>query len=345
MSARKASRLAELRQDPATRRWIVTGRRPVTADARDSDTRCPFCPGNEDLTPKAVREHLEPNGAWGVRAFNDRAPIFRIEGALNPRGEGLFDRMNTLGAHEIVVETPQHGVTLAELPATQIAKAIEVCRDRILDLKQDRRFRYVSIFKDQRSPGPTVIGHAHSQILATPVLPYFAETEFRVCQPHFRKKERCLYCDVIQQEINEEKRIVDQNADFVALCPFASRSPYELWLLPLRHFSSFEKDLSEPARVASFASFFKTTLQRVEKISPSLHLIVHTEPNLDGHVPSKDYWGTIPDDFHWHVEMSPDIEEQRGYLGREGLYFNPIPAEEATLVLRALEPGTDPATD
>ncbi len=333
--------MAELRLDPVARRWIVTGKRPVMPDVPGTDALCPFCPGNEHLTPKPIRECLDSNGAWAVRAFHDRAPVFRIEERLDARGEGIFDRMNTLGAHEVVVETPQHGPTLAQLPAEQIAKVLEVYRDRILDLKRDRRFRYVSVFKDQNPPAPTLQGHGHSQILASPVLPYLVELEFRTCLSHFRMKERCIYCDIIQQEVQQEKRVVDQNADFIAVCPFASRSPYELWLLPVRHSSSFEKDLTEPGRIHALASFFKSCLQRVEAISQSLHTVVHTEPNVKGNKPQTNWWLTIADDFHWHIEINPDIEGERRYLGSEGFYFNPIPAEEAALILRALGPGAD----
>jgi UDPglucose--hexose-1-phosphate uridylyltransferase len=338
--------MAELRLNPATRRWIVTGKRPVMPDVVEADVACPFCPGYERLTPKAIRETLDAKGAWTTRVFHDRAPIFQIETPLDARAEGMYDRMNTLGAHEIVVETPQHGVTMAELPEQQMALVLEVCRDRILDLKGDRRFRYVSLFKDQRAVTPTLQGHAHSQILASPVLPQVMQNEFRWSQDHFQKKERCLYCDIIKQEIRQEKRVVDQNADFVALCPFASRSPYELWILPFGHSSSFEKDLRGADRVKSLAGFFRNCLARVENLSQELHVVIHTEPNREARGWPQDWWGTIEDDFHWHIEINPDIEGQRRVFGSEGFYFNPIPAEEAALVLRAFGPGVDrPATE
>jgi len=252
--------------------------------------------------------------------------------------------MNPIGAHEIVVETPQHGVTLAELPVSQMEKCIGLYRDRILDLKRDVRLRYVSVFKDQGLVARNEHGHSHSQVLASPVMPQFLEIEFRWSKMHFLKRERCLFCDCIQQEMEEGKRVVDQNGDFIAVCPFASRSPYELWVLPIQHSSSFEKDLAEPARVKSFASFLKPCLQRIEKISVILHFVIHTEPNLEAHKPTTDWWGTVSDDFHWHMELHPDVEGERRYLGNEGFHFNPIPAEEAALVLRALEPESGAAS-
>jgi UDPglucose--hexose-1-phosphate uridylyltransferase len=250
--------------------------------------------------------------------------------------------MNALGAHEIVVETREHAVSLAHLPPEHVALALGVCRDRILDLKQDERFRYVSLFKDQMWAGPNVHGHAHAQVLATPVLPVFVEAEFRWSQFHFQKKDRCLFCDMLRQETDDPKRVVDQNEDFIALCPFASRSPYEMWVVPLKHSSSFEKDLKDEERMRAFAAFYKAALERIEKISESLHVAVHTEPNLKAKGWPAGWWETLTEDFHWHVEINPDVEGQRRYLGSGGLYYNPIPAEEAALVLRALAPEPAP---
>jgi UDPglucose--hexose-1-phosphate uridylyltransferase len=342
-SNRKAKIMAELRLDPVAHRWVVTGKRRVMADFNDAEAVCPFCPGNEHFTPPSIEELRDAKGTWTARVFHDRAPIFLVEGGEDRRAVGMFDRMNPVGAHEIVVETPQHGVTLAHLPVDQISKCIALYRDRILDLKRDIRLRYVSVFKDQGPKARNEHGHSHSQVLASPVLPQFLEIEFRWSKLHFERRERCLFCDCIQQEMDEGKRVVDQNADFIAVCPFASRSPYELWVLPIQHSSSFEKDLTETARVISLASFLKPCLQRIENISAILHFVIHTEPNLEAHKPTREWWSTVPDDFHWHIELHPDVEGERRYLGSEGFYFNPIPAEEAALVLRALEPEAEAA--
>lgn len=312
------------------------------ADFDDAESICPFCPGNEHFTPPPIRELGDGEGAWSARVFHDRAPLFLVEGKEDRRAVGMFDRMNPIGAHEIVVETPQHGVTMAQLPASQVAKCLGLYRDRILDLKRDNRLRYVSVYKDQGLGSANEHGHSHSQVLASPVLPQFLELEFRWSKMHFERRERCLLCDCIQQENEEEKRLVDRNSDFIAFCPFASRSPYELWVLPIRHSSSFEKDLAEPVLVKSLAAFLKSCLQRIQNISPILHFVIHTEPNLEARKHSADWWSTVREDYHWHIELHPDVEGERRYLGSEGFYFNPIPAEEAALVLRALEPDSGP---
>jgi len=334
--------MADLRLDPFTRRWVVTGKRPVMPDVHDEGVACPFCPGNEHLTPRPIRESRDSAGVWMVRVFHDRAPLFRVEGGADRRADGMFDLMNTVGAHEIVVETPMHGMTLAQLPDPHFAHVLELFRDRILDLKQDRRLRYVSVFKDQHAPSPTLRGHAYSQVLGTPVLPQLLEIEFRWSLAHYLKRERCIYCDALEQELRQEKRLVEQNADFVAFCPFGSRWSYELWVAPVRHSSSFENDMTEPGRVGALAPFLKSCLQRVEKVSESLHLVIHTEPNLQAWKPTKEWWNTVREDYHWHIEIQPDIEGQRRFLGTEGFHFNPIPAEQAALVLRAFEPGAEP---
>jgi UDPglucose--hexose-1-phosphate uridylyltransferase len=335
--------MAELRLDPFTRRWVITGKRPVMPDVHDESGLCPFCPGNEHMTPRAIRECRDAAGAWLARVFHDRAPLFRVEGSADRRAEGMFDRMNTVGAHEIVVETPLHGLTLAQVAESNLAQVLALFRDRILDLKQDRRLRYVSIFKDQHAPSPTLQGHAYSQVLGTPVLPQLQEIELRWSRDHFHKRERCIYCDVLQEELHADKRLVDQNEDFVAFCPFGSRWSYELWIAPLRHASSFENDLLEEGRAKALAPFLKSCLQRVEKVSPSLHVVIHTEPNLQAWKAKEDWWETIREDYHWHIEIEPDVEGRRRVLGTEGFHFNPIPAEQAALVLRALEPDSEPA--
>jgi len=236
-------------------------------------------------------------------------------------------------------------MTLAQVPETNFAQVLELFRDRILDLKQDRRLRYVSLYKDQHGPLPSLQGHAYSQVLGTPVLPQLLEIELRWSRAHYLKRERCIYCDALQQELREEKRVVDQTADFIAFCPFGSRWSYELWVAPISHSSSFENDLTEPGRIAALAPFLKACLQRAEKVSPSLHFVVHTEPNLQASRPTRDWWETVREDYHWHVEIQPDVEGQRRFLGTEGFHFNPIPAEQAALVLRALEPGVEPPAE
>jgi UDPglucose--hexose-1-phosphate uridylyltransferase len=326
-----------LRLDPVRRRWVITGKRPAMPDSLDSGELCPFCPGNEGFTPASILDHRDAGGHWDVRVFHDRAPLFHVEGGLNRAPDGMFDRMNALGAHEIVVETNQHGKTLAELAPGHIARVLEICRDRIVDLKQDPRFRYVSMFKDQGRVRPAWEEHGHSQILAIPVIPTLVERELRWSRFHFQRKERCLFCDILYQETRLGTRMVDQNADFVCLCPYAARFPYEICVLPVRHNSSFERDMVRESQMLSLAEFLKKALLRVQKISDKLRLVLHTEPNLSFSKSDPDRWKTVRDDFHWHFEIYPELDADAGHFDAESFYYNPIPAEDAALALRAIE--------
>lgn len=332
--------MAELRLDPIQRRWVITGKRPSLPAAYDAGVECPFCPGQEHFTPPSIYELKGPDGNWAIRVFPDRSPFFRIEGQLDRSGEGMFDRMNAVGAHEIVVGTRRHGVTLAQCPTNEVAEVVQVYRDRILDLKRDSRLRYVCLFKVQGRSGPTTQEHSFSQILATPILPGVVEAEFRWSQFYFRRKERCIFCDVIQQERGTPRRIVEEVEGFVSLCPYAARFPYELWILPTEHSSSFEQDMIAPARRSRLADLLKSSLRRIERISQRLRMVIHTEPNLNAKRPSEDWWKTIPEDYHWHIEIVPELQADPFYLVPEGFYFNPISAEEAAVVLRALEPDS-----
>jgi UDPglucose--hexose-1-phosphate uridylyltransferase len=338
--------MAELRLDPIRRRWVVTGKRPTLPAAFDSGGECPFCPGHERFTPTSIYEKKGPDGGWDIRVFPDRSPLFRIEGGPDRAGEGIFDHMNALGAHEIVVGTRRHGVTLGQLSTEEIAAVLEVYRDRLLDLKRDHRLRYVCLFKVQGRTGALSQEHSYSQILATPVVPGAVEAEFRWSQFHFRRKERCILCDTLQQERESSLRVVDETPDFTSLCPYAARSPYELWILPNEHSSSFEQNLAAEGRPASLAAILKSSLQRIERISQRLRMVIHTEPNLDAIRPKEDWWTTIREDYHWHIEIVPELEGEPYDFVPEGFYFNPIAAEEAAVVLRALEPelaGVPPA--
>ncbi len=332
-----------LRLDPIRRRWVITGKRPPMPDALDSGDLCPFCPGNEGFTPAPIREQLDSSGQWEVRVFHDRAPLFRVEGGLNREAEGMFDRMNAVGAHEIVVESNQHGKTLADLSADHIARVLEIYRDRIIDLKRDPRFRYVSVFKDQGRARPAADEHGHSEILAIPVIPTLVERELRWSLLHFQRKERCIFCDILHQESYLGKRIVDESSEYICLCPYASRFPYEISVLPVQHNSSFERDMASDSRLLPLAKFLKTNLLRIQKISSKLRLVLHTEPNLAAQGGSPERWKTVRDDFHWHVEIYPELDVEADHFGAESFYFNPVPAEEAALVLRAIDPETENA--
>lgn len=326
--------MALLRLDPTTWTWVITGEPATTADARDAGGRCPFCPESEAFVPRATAERRAADGRWSVRAFHDRAPILQIEGDEGRHAEGMFDAMNAVGAHEIIVEGPEHARTLAQLGPELMDQVLDVYAERIADLKRDRRLRYVEIFKNQGRLAGALIEHPHSQLLATPVLPQRVERELRAARAHYERKERCLYCDILGQEQRQGARLVAETADFLAFCPFASRYPYETWLVPKAHSSSFEETVAHAGQRAQLARLFASVLRKVESVSDSLHFLLHTEPNLNVTRVHQEEWQSVREDYHWHIELMPRLDRRQKYLREEEFFLNTVPPEEAARVLR-----------
>src|SRR5438093_6805678 len=237
--------MPELRRDPITGRWVIIStdrqKRPndfrIERAATIGREQCPFCPGREAMTPPEVLAY-RANGAapntpgWDLRVVPNKFPALQVEGTLDRQGEGLFDRMNGIGAHEVIIETPVHDKTLATMSEPEIERVLWAFRDRVLDLKQDRRFRYILIFKNQGAPAGATLEHSHSQLIALPIVPDFVREEIEGARRHFEVKERCVFCDIVHQDLAEGTRLIQENADIVALAPYAPRFPFETLLLP-----------------------------------------------------------------------------------------------------------------
>jgi UDPglucose--hexose-1-phosphate uridylyltransferase len=329
--------MPELRKDPVTGRWVIisTERRKRPSDFRiehaisAASDQCPFCAGREDLTPPEVLAYRPHGGAangpgWDLRVVPNKFPALQVEGTLDREGEGLFDRMNGIGAHEVIIEAPDHDKTLASMSEPEIERVLWAFRERVLDLKQDRRFRYILIFKNHGAAAGATLEHAHSQLIALPVVPAFVREEIEGARRHFGAKERCVFCDIIRQEVAGAKRVIDENGETVAIAPYASRFPFETWLLPKVHGSRFEE---APRHVyEGLARMLKSVLQRFDRAleTPPYNLIIHSSPLSE----------ETGDFYHWHVELMPKLTRTAGFEWGTGFYINPTSPEEAAAVLR-----------
>ena len=321
--------MAELRKDPVSGDWVVSGyKKSKVSDTGD----CPFCPGNEHLTPKTIREIKGRDGEWLVRCFPATSPVFAIEAEEQKRAEGLYDKMGNVGAHEIVVEHRSHTITMSNFSDEDLSRLFEIYTDRILDLKKDNRFKYINIFKNHGELAGSYLFHPHSHILATPIMPQKIDRELTNSKMHFSQKERCLYCDILNQEIHQNKRVVSINAHFVALCPFASKFPYEAWILPRFHTDRFE-DLNDSTLRHELITIMLDLLKRIEKLTNAYTVLIHTSPNivrgslLDADFPVKDY-------YHWHIEILPRDFRSSKYKMEDEFHVVSITPEEATNSLR-----------
>lgn len=327
--------MARLRLDPTTWLWIICGE-PAARPARVPPPECPFCPTADMAAEIIIAEKRDSGGAWTVRVLADRAPLLHIEGELDRQADGLYDHMNAVGAHEILVAGQAHDATVGSLPRGVFLHLLEACRERVADLKRDPRLRYVEVFQNQGREAGALIAHPHAQIIGAPMVPARVERELRAAHTHYQLKERCLYCDLLQQEINDQERVVELTEDYLVFCPYASRSPYEMWILPRRHTSSFEAAAAVPGALDSLAAAFQPALRRAEAISPALNFVLHSEPNRKIPTWLREDWRTLPDDYHWHLEITPWLRQPKKTLPEQEFFLNPVLPEEAARRLRAL---------
>ncbi len=331
--------MPELRKDPITGRWVIIsterGKRPTDFGVVEEQKKggfCPFCPGNEDKTPPEVLAY-RPNGGhenskgWVVRVVPNKYPALQIEGDLNRQGVGMYDKMNGIGAHEVVIETPEHDKNLDELSVEDITSALYAIRERVLDLRKDERFKYILVFKNHGHAAGASLEHTHTQIIAVPTVPKRAMEELRGSEGYYKYKERCVFCDIVTQELRDLERLVTQNGHYISVEPFAPRFPFETWILPIRHYSSFERIPTE--LLHPLADILKETLTRISRslANPPYNLVIHSAPCQDEHYPH----------YHWHIEIMPKLTKVAGFEWGSGFYINPTSPEEAAKFMRELK--------
>jgi UDPglucose--hexose-1-phosphate uridylyltransferase len=292
---------------------------------------CPFCYGNESQTPPEIVALRDPSTAanspgWQVRVVPNKFPALQIEGELDRRGLGIYDLSNGVGAHELIVETPYHEKDLSDLTVQELTSVIHFYCQRTLDLERDRRFKYIMIFKNYGASAGASLEHPHTQIIALPMVPKNVKEEIIGAQNYFEYRERCIFCDMIRQELQEKERIIMENKNFFAFCPFVSRFPFEIWIMPKKHTGFFNQTSYE--EIPDLASVLKGVVGKVKKVfgETAYNFIIHTSPiNSEGN-------GV--DSYHWHLEFLPKLTRVAGFEWGTGFYIVPTPPEIAAKFLR-----------
>jgi UDPglucose--hexose-1-phosphate uridylyltransferase len=323
----------ELRKDPITRSWVITGDDVPEPSPRPGP--CLFCgEGSQTLQIVATLPGVD-GGAWSARSVVHPAPIYRIEGEPGRRGDGLYDRMGSVGAHELLLENPIHDHHLWNAGDREIEQFLRLMAQRIQDLKRDSRFKYVSIFKNHGASAGQEFEHPSSQLTATTFVPRRVLYELRAARDYYDSKERCVFCDILAQEERQGLRILEIRGDYSAFCPYAPRVPYETWILPRSHESSFERTgSSRVGSLTDLAALIRRTLKRIRSITESFHLVLHTSPNSHHQSETLGYWKTLDDDYHWHIEILPVIAAKgKSYTFKE-VYYSPVTSETAVKRLR-----------
>jgi UDPglucose--hexose-1-phosphate uridylyltransferase len=334
--------MPELRKDPIVGRWVIIAtertKRPLDFGVRHEPRRglCPFCPGQEQMTPPELYAVRPPDGpgarpnapGWRLRAFPNKFPALRVEGEIDRAGDGIYDRMNGIGAHEVIVETPDHTRRFCDLDEAEIASVLAAYRERMLDLRRDLRLKYVMLFKNNGTAAGASLDHPHSQLIALPVVPSVVADEMKGARKHYRLKERCVFCDIVRQELKERARLVYENEGFVVIEPYAPKFPFETWVLPRTHKPRFES--SNQHDFALLSNALKISLQKLNVAldDPPYNFILHTTP----------FHEDDPPYYHWHLEIMPTLIQVAGFEWGSGFYINPTPPEEAARHLRELQP-------
>jgi len=340
--------MPELRKDPVIGRWVIIAteraRRPDQFTNQAQETRperpCPFCEGSESRTPPEVytvrpRASAPNSPGWELRVVPSLTPFLQIEGDLDRRGKGLYDLMNGVGAHEIIIETNQHIGNMADLPEDQITKVLTCYIDRMNDLEKDKRFKYALVFKNHGwAAGGGRVQHTRSQLIATPVNPKRVKEELTGARQYYEYHERCVFCDLIKQEIQTKDRLILDIDGFIAITPFASRFPFEVWILPKKHSCDFV-NLDFDSR-KYLASILKKVLIKLKKGlgDPPYNFVIHSAPFRR---PKLGHWKSIDFDYHWHIEIMPRLTRVAGFEWGTGFYICPLPPENAAHFLREVE--------
>lgn len=328
--------MPELRKDPILNRWVIIspdrGKRPQDfppPEKKLHKASCAFCQGNEKSTPPEILafrpDNSPPNTpGWTLRVVANKFPALRIEGQMGRSTDGLYETMNGIGAHEVIIESPDHEADLDLLPGKKVENALWAFKYRILDLKKDMRFQYILIFKNHGEAAGATLEHSHCQLIALPIVPELVCDEIAGAQRHFELNNRCVFCDIITQEKEADLRIVNENDRFITLCPFAPRFPFEMWVLPKFHADRFEDCGTED--ISSLASLLKESLMKMRYAlgEPSYNFVLHTSPVN----------GDNGKHYHWHIEIMPKLTKMAGFEQGTGFYINPVLPEVAAETLR-----------
>jgi len=329
--------MPELRRDPVVGRWMIIDsdhtKGPLDFPKDDNTPTgheiCPFCPGREYQTPKevdAVRpvKSLADTPGWLVRTVPNKFPVLSSEGSLLKEGIGIYDQMSGIGAHEVLIEGPEHDKSLADLTNEEMQAVISQYFRRFGRLSQDSRIKYVVLFKNYGSSAGATVEHSHSQVIALPMVPKTVLEELKGAEHYHQYRGRCVFCDMIAQEYQDKERIVTENSSFLAFCPYAPRYAFETWIIPKAHTADFG-DTNETGKEA-LAQILQDTLKRVKKVlgNPSYNYYLHTAPV--GYANAACY--------HWHIEIIPKLTRSVGFEWGTGLHIVPTQPQDAARYLR-----------
>lgn len=333
--------MPELRQNRATKDWIIVAteraKRPDSFRVETTkkqlpphDPKCPFCLGNEHMTPQEVlayRSGLSKANAsgWRLRVIPNKFAALLPQGDLKRlEVDNFFRKMDGFGAHEVVIESPEHHKTLATMTETQVEEVFLAYRERFNEISKDGRYSIVIIFRNHGLRAGTSVEHPHSQLVATPIVPSHIRHLLEEAMRYFDDHGTCVFCDLLEKELAAKKRIIFETDNYVALQPFASRSPFETHILPKKHNACYgnisERETREVANVTQ--SILQTLYLKLG--DPDYNYMIHTAPFKDA---NEDY-------YHWYIQILPRLTTTAGFELGSGIHITVALPEETAHFLR-----------
>lgn len=328
--------MRQFRQDPTTGRWVIIApgrahrpRRFGSSEERAEAEPCPFCSGNEALTPPEIwaaraAESAADGPGWRVRVVPNKYPALTEAEPAAGLTDNLYPSQAALGAHEVIIESPAHDVSLGTLSEDQFSRVVLSYRQRLRELSRDARWRYALLYKNQGDGAGATLEHVHSQLVAMPAVPQAPRQELERAKAYFQATGECIYCVLIERETGRPERVIFQDEHFLALCPFAARFAYETWLVPKNHLPAFAD--SPEGTVQAFARSLKEILKRIDAVlgDPPFNFFIHSMPIADG---ADKY-------YHWQLRILPQLARAAGFEWGSGAHINSVAPEEAARVLR-----------
>ena len=333
--------MSELRRDPITGRWVVIA--PERLRARDVDAvhlrggpagaidgdMCPFCEGQESIAGPEILAWRPPGSlhntpGWTVRVVANREPALRVESSLGESSSALFQTLGGLGAHEVIIESPRHDASWSMMGAEEIQRVLWAWRERMRDLRRDFRLRSFVVVKNHGEASGATLDHPHSQLVALPMVPQHLDAALAGARTYHQATTHCVFCDIATQEVATERRMVSSDEQTVAFAPFASRVPFETWIMPRLHRAAFDEETD--SSLAAVAERLSDVMRRVNTTlaSPAFTLLLHTAPVGEERSAA----------YHWHLEILPRLGPVNGLAFDGGLYVNPVAPEESARALR-----------
>jgi len=331
--------MPELRQNPATKEWVIIAteraKRPEdfapekVEEKPEAINHCPFCEGNESTTPHEILAYRtygtkSDTPGWWIRIIPNKFPALVPQGNVRRiKQEEFFRYMDGIGEHEVIIESPRHDLTIATMEQKQVEEIFLAYRERYITLSQDPRFELVTIFKNHGKAAGTSVIHPHSQVIATPITPLHIRHRLDEAMRYFDDNGECVFCVMLQKELSIKDRIVFETENFAAFIPFAASSPFETWVLPKKHDSSFQSTTPERTKELGFA--MKTILAKLYKSlgNPDYNYVIRSSPS---HEKDVEY-------YHWHIQILPRVSAVAGFELGSGIYINSVIPENAAKFL------------